>query len=100
MARCWSCAYRLHCGVKLLCYEHQVPEEGDETAQAVGQNLPCSLVEHLELFHKLGVEGLIFLFGQVRLISCLSLQVAVVVQQFVIAFLDELLRPWEQGQQG
>lgn len=100
MAGCWPCAYRHHGGIKPLYHQRQVPEEGDETAQTVPQDLPRGLVEHLELFHELGVEGLILLFGQVRLISCCPLQVAVVVQQFVIAFLDELVRPWEQGQQG
>jgi hypothetical protein len=59
----WQCAHRLDCGVSLQSHLHQVPEEGDKTAQAVQQDRLGSLVESLQLFHKLGIEGLILSFG-------------------------------------
>lgn len=100
MARTTTHAHWQDGGVALLGRKHQIPEEADEAAQAVYHNRPSCLVEGLQLLQELGIEGLVFPFGQVRLCSRGPLQVAVVIQQFVIALLDELLRPGEQGQQG
>ncbi|KAG9344137.1 hypothetical protein JZ751_012619 [Albula glossodonta] len=72
---------------------------GNRALNTIGEDPPGSAVEPLQFLHQLGIEGLIVAAGHTLLLLGRALQVAAVVQQLVVALLDELLRGQEHALQ-
>lgn len=75
-----------------LGFIHQLSYKFRYKNQAVGEDCPYSLVEESQLLKKLGIEGLIVFFGQALfLFRGPGIQLAAIIQQFIITLLNELL---------